>query len=427
MSVEKTAAVEALKAVLAALLTNKPTSNIINVRHLIPGFEPEFILAFVAGGNGAKYSRKEDGSDWITIFVPTTPTPKTLRDLLLARKSSFVHEFIHLLDYRDVDPAEVVIPGASDKEQFTHPAEIKAYMGQGLYAVEDAIENTPKKDFTRKFGSSFTAFAKTALSMFHPLFLKHADPEVKQQIIDELKAIYDHAVAQQQVSLYELVFNAGKDQDWPANGGVVMFAAKESYKPEGSTHDGISHAIKHAGEFFPAEVASILASYRAQIEKDKNLNIKTYGGNSVDPKKVSSYLELDGTIENTLDRINDKVKNNKPLTDEEKIGYAAALKMYELYKALADRLVATSVPVDKVTSKKEVENIILSGKPIRFTGTFRGHDHTYVFDLATRGFVSIRDDGKINTLFKQEKNIGAYINSLGSIQNRFVSDALMGL
>lgn len=422
---EKTIAVSVLSTLLDALSRQAPNSTIIDTRDILPALTPDFILQQKSGKGGAQYSKREDGRDVITLFTPTVIKPALFRDVLLARKSSFVHEFIHLLDFKDVDPSTVVVPGESEKEQFTHPAEVKAYLNQGVYTVEDTIENTPKRDFSRKFGRSFDSFAKVALSLFHPSFLKHATDEVKQQIVAALQSLYASNVkpVTDTPSLHELVFNNGKDSDWPIDGGgVAVFSPNDNYRVEGKTHDGVSHAIKHAAEFFPAQVTAILSKIKDEFA-NAAVAVKTDDGigDITDPQKVSSYLEMNSTLTNTLDGINDKVRNNKPLTAIEKKGYAAALEIYHLYKTLADSIDDSSVDVDNAASTEEIQSLVVAGKPIKFSGTYRGHHHGYVFDPKTRGLLSFRDDGTANTLFKVTKNVGNYVLSQGSITNASVA------
>jgi len=420
---ERLLATKVLKELLDALLERTPETLEIDSLGLVPTLEPNFILKIVPGNTGAKFSRREDGRDTITLFVDKMVKPSQFRDVLLARKSSFIHEFIHLMDYKGIDPKDVQMAGSSDKEQFTHPSEVRAYVHQALFALEDEIENTPKAMLQRKFGSTAESFFKAAMRHFHPKLIQYSSPETKDAITKAIKDAYMEY--SNPVSLMEFMFNSGKDRDWPVrqNPQVLMFAQGEKYEVEGNTHEGVSHAIKHTIEFFPAEVKSLLKSFAEVITPEKTVVKTTAGAVINDPSKVATYMDSDGVLLNTLDRINDKVKSGKPLVPVEKLGYKVALQMFELYNGLAEELMNKSFPVDDVENAEEIQRIVGRGKPIRFTAGYKGHlGHTYVFDFKRRALVSLRDSGEINTLFKIDphKNVGSYISSLGPIQNPIV-------
>lgn len=430
-SSERQSATKVLKELLGALSVNPPNALEIDTRAILPELQPDFILMVASGGGGAKFSRREDGRDTITLFVQGVVKPSQFRDVLLARKSSFVHEFIHLMDYRGIDPKDVVMAGSSDKEQFTHPSEIRAYVHQGLFELEDELENTSKAQLQKKYGTTFETFVKAAGRVFHPKLLQHATQETKAMIksgLEEVFETYKALTSPGSVSLYEFVFNAGKDRDWPTRAKqVLVFSPNDKYEVEGNTHDGISHAIKHAHEFFPGEVDALLQQFSAALQP-KTTAAKTMSGATVsDPSKVSSYMHDTGVLLNTLDRINDKVKTGASLTAAETVGHKAAEKMFTLYNKVADSVISGSVPVDGVKDVGQLVALVSSGKPIRFTASFRGHKgHVYVFDHKTRALASLRDNGDLNTLFKLTpgKNVGAYVSSLGEIENPIVAQFL---
>lgn len=233
------------------------------------------------------------------------------------------------------------------------------------------------------------------------------------------------------LSLFEIIFNTGKDVDWPARESklVVVFSPGDTYKVQGNTHEAVSHAIKHADEFFPDKVKQLLGGYRDLLKKHlNNLIVKTTGNTVVATgKNTLSYLDSDDDILlNTLDRINDKIQNGVRLTHTLEQRAQAIAEVFEAdYSGLLNKVVGTAVNVDEVSDREVLENLVHQS-PIRFSGEYRNHKHDFVYDNKLRAIVSFRDDGSVNTFFKISDSFkpGEYVSKGGKIFNSLVVDVL---
>lgn len=228
------------------------------------------------------------------------------------------------------------------------------------------------------------------------------------------------------ISLFELLFNKGKDQDWPANSNfVLIFDPQDSYSVEGKTHDGISHAIKHAHEFFPGEVEGLLRNFGSLLAGNiSKISVKNSSNKIIDDKNLTSSVVQDSeTLKNTLDRINDKMKTGKRLTQLELQGYEIAKKIFQLYDTLADHLNKSAVNVDNIKSSEEIKQKLKNGNPISFQAEYQGHMHKYIYDPSTKALAAFRDDGSLNTIFKMNRNPIGYIASHGNIKNTAILNA----
>jgi len=168
-------------------------------------------IQFMPGGTGAKFSRQANGRNVITIFhtkhIPSAEKGVLLlREILLGRQGSFVHEFVHFLDYGSKPSKEVVMAGESEQEQYTHHSEVKAYVAQGLHDVEQMVENTPKAVVKQRFGTKgFKSFFAAAIKLFHPSLLKFASDQTKELIRVELEAIYQEFIDEKTMNLEQLI------------------------------------------------------------------------------------------------------------------------------------------------------------------------------------------------------------------------------
>lgn len=194
----------ALNSLLGALLQQeKLKSLVIRDREAqldfgvdLPTISKNLILKFEIGGKSAKFSKTTDKKNLITIYIDrpifsSYKLKQELRDCLLARQSSFIHEFIHFLDFENKPLTEIFV-AKNEKENFTHPSEIKAYLYQGLHELICDLENTPTSIFNKKYGNNFESFQKTALKFFHPQFLKHSSDETKKLIKKEIQEVYNN-------------------------------------------------------------------------------------------------------------------------------------------------------------------------------------------------------------------------------------------
>jgi hypothetical protein len=233
------------------------------------------------------------------------------------------------------------------------------------------------------------------------------------------------------LSLFEILFNTGKDIDWPARESklVIVFSPNDTYKVQGNTHEAISHAIKHADEFFPEKVKQLLEGYRELLKKyPGNLFIKTTSDKLIaSGKKSLPYLDSgDEILLNTLDRINDKIQNGIQLTHTLEQRAQEISELLEAdYSGLLNKVIGTAVAVDEVTDKEVLENLVHQS-PIKFSGEYRGHKHDFIYDNKLRAIISFRDDGSVNTFFKINDSFkpGEYVSKGGKISNSLIVDVL---
>lgn len=194
-------------------------------------------------------------------------------------------------------------------------------------------------------------------------------------------------------------FKNAKDSDAFTNSKLVILHDEDDiYIISGQTHGLSSHAIKHLIEFDPNYVNQLVEKIIAILNKDANkYYLKKFNSKEVKKEDVKLTRNI---IINTLDRINDKIENNKKLT-----GWEITLKNY--IKHLTDRFnsiivknIKNSLDITKY-NEKEIRKAINDLKIVSFWG-----DHPKLnlkqriyFDFKTKGMI-IEQDGKVRTFFK---------------------------
>ena len=162
-------------------------------------------------GGGAKFSFREDKKFSITIyvnkFIPNWnyELPRNIYTWFAASRSSFIHEFIHFLEFRQELSDELFkiqsVNVSNNQEYYNHPREISAYTQQGLHDVEWFISfwEPSKQKFIDTFGSTKESFIDSAIKkFFDQRFIKHLTSknldELKQAISIEYEYFLDMAI-----------------------------------------------------------------------------------------------------------------------------------------------------------------------------------------------------------------------------------------
>jgi len=192
--------------------------------------------------------------------------------------------------------------------------------------------------------------------------------------------------------LNEISFKKGRDIDYPLGGSkVIVFNKNDSYKLEGKTHGDISHALKHMPKINPSFFKNILSSVRELI-KDMKYYIKNKKGTIIGDPEIT-----DKTLINTMDRINDKIVLNEPLTDEEKQIQRFLIKLKNEYISVVDGIVSSAINVDDFEQ-------IDKNKTICFSVKDRGKNKIYFLDTK-RNYLLITSTGMVAKTFFIYKNV----------------------
>ena len=170
-------------------------------KNLVLVFEPTLT------SGGAKFSLRSDGRFTITIYVPYRNTkemwlrefPNHVRDWLLGRRSSYIHEFTHYLDIRDQQLDKISPPDPNNNKQYyNHPWEVRAFIQQGLSDIEDAVEVkllNQQKLWVREFGMTENQFVANAMRKYlNPEFLRYLTPENKKLVDEELRMLFQELI-----------------------------------------------------------------------------------------------------------------------------------------------------------------------------------------------------------------------------------------
>ena len=193
------------------------------------------------------------------------------------------------------------------------------------------------------------------------------------------------------------IFFASPDDDKPGGGnGVAMFSSGDKYELAGTTHGGVSHAIKHLSEFDPAFVNSSLSS-AIEIAKSSPslvfLNLKK--GNKLTGEEAVKNLTPQ-VIKNTLDFINDKIANGETLSDDEKKFVPIMDDMYSRYVGIIKERFDSAPDVNDLP-EEEVEKIINGGGVIKFKVAWKGKNRTIYADFGSSAIATTNEEGKYGT------------------------------
>lgn len=192
--------------------------------------------------------------------------------------------------------------------------------------------------------------------------------------------------------LNELDFVKSKDKDWPSkSNSVILFDKGDTYKLKGKTHGLASHAIKHLEEFRPSVVNNIINQLYNYITGQNFYILSKKSKKIIKGRSISK-----NQIINTLDRVNDKIINNQPLTKEEEHITQFVNKLKDSYEQHIINFIENTTNVDKYTYSYLIKN-----KPtkISFTAEEKGDKIKLHIDLNNLIYCVEGKKG-IKTMFK---------------------------
>jgi hypothetical protein len=219
--------------------------------------------------------------------------------------------------------------------------------------------------------------------------------------------------------LSEVPFHDSPDEDLPGKKKTIVFSEDEVYEVEGSTHGKESHAIKHFSEFEPGKVQAAVEQAMAIAKDADEVYIIDRGGNVVhsgdDAKK---QINLNSML-NTLDLVNDKQKNNKPLVGVEEELAPIILSLTKEYDQLVADYVGSDNDIDDIDDPEEIKKVLAAGEVVKFTGKYGGATYTYYMNPTNSGLAAMDKNGTVATLFRIDKR-GADLKKIAGYFGRGV-------
>lgn len=203
--------------------------------------------------------------------------------------------------------------------------------------------------------------------------------------------------------LKEIEFHDSPDEDQPGNKQIIVFNTEETYEVEGSTHGAESHMIKHYIEF---ERDKVLVGLKRALQKALDFNnffLKdTTSGEIIASGDEAKKTANEMAMLNTFDYINDKLKNNESLTDEEKQLVPIIFDLSDEYQQLIDSYISSGIDLENITDTEEIKQILDAGEIVKFVGSYKGDLYEYYLNTSNTGLIAYKDD-KVATLFRIDK------------------------
>ena len=200
----------------------------------------------------------------------------------------------------------------------------------------------------------------------------------------------------------ELSFQKGSDQDYPAgmNNGVLLFNPTEQYIKQGETHGIISHAIKHLKDFDGNYYSHVVEKIKNELTKNKRLYyfVQGQGIRSINNATTIPY----SVIINTMDRINDKIIQAKPLEPEEKSIASELQSMARHFERIVEGLISGAVIINNDTPAAFIEAMLAKKRTIKYTIHMSGADIIHYYNPREHSLV-IEYKGLVRTAFKINK------------------------
>ena len=204
-------------------------------------------------------------------------------------------------------------------------------------------------------------------------------------------------------SLVEADFFDSPDEDKPGKNQIILFNPEEQYTVAGITHGGLSHMIKHYMEFEPSRVVAGLKQALQKAATFDNFILKNVkSGQALSLGDEAKKAANENAMLNTFDHINDKIKNNEPLTDEEKQLSPIIEALNQEYQKLVDSYISTGIDIEGVQDTAKIKQILDAGKIVKFVGSYKGAPVLYFLNAANTGLVASKK-GKVATLFRIDK------------------------
>ena len=221
----------------------------------------------------------------------------------------------------------------------------------------------------------------------------------------------------------KIPFNKGKDQDWMFPSEVViLFNPSDEYKLQGSTHNDTSHALKHLGDFKPANVKGLLNKLKNfLLANSRKLVLKSKSGQQLDNNLVGQAVNDTNCLLVTLDAVNDKASNGQQLNKLEEYCSRINQAFADAYNRLINTVIDSKQNIDNYTTDQLNNNL---PETIEFKINQSGLSKAYVYDYKTEGLLILRDNGDINTFFKlKHSELKKYIKASGKPVNINLLDA----
>ncbi len=223
-------------------------------------------------------------------------------------------------------------------------------------------------------------------------------------------------------------FSYSPDEDFPAGEIAAVFTINDEYLEEGLTHGLLSHAIKHLDEFYPDLVKEIVADCIKVMKLAPKIWLINKSGQIIEQGvRAKARLNYDIVL-NSLDLVNDKICEKKPLTKTEKKLASLLNTLGKSYCKLIDSFSQKAIDVNQVISLDIASN---EGKTIKFTGDYQKKPFVYYLCFKTSAIcvLSETEHNCIMTLFRIDKDgndlskICAYLTGV-KIQNTALTDFL---
>ena len=227
--------------------------------------------------------------------------------------------------------------------------------------------------------------------------------------------------------LNEAEFSVSPDEDGPGRNQIVFFSPDSKYEIAGDTHGGLSHSIKHYGEFEPDKMKSSLDQALKKAATFNSLmlkNIKT--GETIATGEEAKVKVNHNAMLNTFDFINDKIKNNEPLNDEEKSIVPIISSLNKQYQNLVDFYISSATDIKNIKDVAKIKNLLDAKKIIKFIGSYGNKSIVYYLNPADTGLVA-SDGDEVFTLFRVDKkgsDLSKILKKVGNIENTALKQVL---
>ena len=189
------------------------------------------------------------------------------------------------------------------------------------------------------------------------------------------------------------------------------------YLKEADFHDSPDEDNPGKNQIIIFKPQKVLAGLNQALEKAKEFNNfilkSTKSGEAIDGDEAKNAANTNAML-NTFDLINDKLKNNKPLNDEEKQLESIISPLNAEYQKLVDSYMSSAVDIENVQDAAKIKQLLDAGKLVKFIGAYKGKPVQYFLNPSNTGIVAYKD-GKVATLFRIDKKGG----NLGKVAQYF--------
>jgi len=219
------------------------------------------------------------------------------------------------------------------------------------------------------------------------------------------------------------IFCNSPDYDYPASDKTkfVVFSENENYKLSGNTHGIMSHALKHYRDFEPEIMQVYIEKITILIKKASDVYIMDYRGEIIAHDKDAKHSITHDMVYITMDLINDKIMEGKPLMDIEKqIQYYLNEISKKYFELLCD-YIDNAIEVEKV---ENIQAFAQKGDILKFEGVFDNYRYYYYINFNNSGIIAQwqEDTRMINTFFRIDKKSSSLLRIARYVSNIMVFD-----